>query len=106
MDQNGVNEGTRHKSVDLIQIMDKWQKKWTEAKIFEAEHDLRDKFFITAAFPYLNGVLHAGHLRTFTIPETIARYQRMKNKNVLWTFGFHVTGTPILGLANQIKERK
>jgi len=95
-----------NKSVDLISIMDKWQKKWNEAKIFEAEHDEREKFFISAAFPYLNGVLHAGHLRTFTIPETIARYQRMKNKNVLWTFGFHVTGTPILGLANQIKERK
>ncbi|MBA2850893.1 leucyl-tRNA synthetase [Methanococcus maripaludis] len=106
MDQKEVTAETGHKSVDLINIMDKWQKKWTEAKIFEAEHDSRDKFFITAAFPYLNGVLHAGHLRTFTIPETIARYQRMKNKNVLWTFGFHVTGTPILGLANQIKERK
>lgn len=89
-----------------MEITKKWQKKWDENKIFETNADeQKEKFFITAAFPYLNGVLHAGHLRTFTIPEVIARYQRMKNKNVLWTFGYHVTGTPILGLAEQIKEK-
>ncbi|EHP89100.1 leucine--tRNA ligase [Methanotorris formicicus] len=93
-------------SIDLQSIEKKWQKKWEEAKIFESNPDEREKFFITAAFPYLNGVLHAGHLRTFTIPEVVARYQRMKGKNVLWTFGYHVTGTPILGLAEQIKEKK
>lgn len=92
--------------LDLMEITKKWQKKWDENKIFETNADeQKEKFFITAAFPYLNGVLHAGHLRTFTIPEVIARYQRMKNKNVLWTFGYHVTGTPILGLAEQIKEK-
>ncbi|WP_017980935.1 leucine--tRNA ligase [Methanocaldococcus villosus] len=91
--------------MNLKEIERKWQKKWEEAKIFNADPDNREKFFITAAFPYLNGVLHAGHLRTFTIPEVIARYQRMKGKNVLWTFGYHVTGTPILGLAELIKNR-
>ena len=83
--------------IDFKEIEKKWQKRWEEAKIFEADPDDREKFFITAAFPYLNGVLHAGHLRTFTIPEVVARFQRMKNKNVLWTFGYHVTGTPLLG---------
>ncbi|HII59587.1 TPA: leucine--tRNA ligase [Methanocaldococcus jannaschii] len=91
--------------IDFKEIEKKWQKRWEEAKIFEANPDDREKFFITAAFPYLNGVLHAGHLRTFTIPEVVARFQRMKNKNVLWTFGYHVTGTPILGLAELIKNR-
>ncbi|WP_456472614.1 leucine--tRNA ligase [Methanocaldococcus sp.] len=92
--------------IDFKKIEEKWQKRWEESKIFYSDPDDREKFFITAAFPYLNGVLHAGHLRTFTIPEVEARYQRMKGKNVLWTFGYHVTGTPILGLAEQIKERR
>ncbi|ADG13246.1 leucyl-tRNA synthetase [Methanocaldococcus infernus ME] len=92
--------------MDFKKIEEKWQKRWEESKIFFSDPDNREKFFITAAFPYLNGVLHAGHLRTFTIPEVVARYQRMRGKNVLWTFGYHVTGTPILGLAEQIKERK
>ncbi|ACX72710.1 leucyl-tRNA synthetase [Methanocaldococcus vulcanius M7] len=92
-------------SVDFKKIEKKWQEKWEKARLFEANPDEREKFFITAAFPYLNGVLHAGHLRTFTIPEVVARFQRMKNRNVLWTFGYHVTGTPILGLAELIKNR-
>ncbi|WP_423792489.1 leucine--tRNA ligase [Methanocaldococcus indicus] len=91
--------------INFHEIEKKWQERWEKAKIFEANPDDREKFFITAAFPYLNGVLHAGHLRTFTIPEVVARYQRMKGKNVLWTFGYHVTGTPILGLAELIKKR-
>ena len=93
--------------VDFVKISNKWQKKWEEDRIFESDADeSKEKFYITAAFPYLNGVLHAGHLRTFTIPETISRYQRMKGKNVLWTFGYHVSGTPIIGLAEQIKKRR
>ncbi len=92
-------------NINFKKIEEKWQKRWEEAEIFNANPDNREKFFITAAFPYLNGVLHAGHLRTFTIPEVMARYQRMKDKNVLWTFGYHVTGTPILGLAELIKKK-
>ena len=95
-------------TVDFIKIGEKWQKRWEEDRIFEidaGDPDDKNKFFITAAFPYLNGVLHAGHLRTFTIPEVVARYQRMKGKKVLWTIGYHVTGTPILGLAELIKKR-
>ncbi len=99
-------------TVDFVKIAEKWQKRWEEDKIFEVDagnpeepNKNENKFYITAAFPYLNGVLHAGHLRTFTIPETVARYHRMKNKNVLWTFGYHVSGTPILGLAELIKKQ-
>jgi len=98
-------------SIDFVKIGEKWQKRWEKDKIFETNaEEIKnienpDKFYITAAFPYLNGVLHAGHLRTFTIPETIARYQRMKLKRVLWTFGYHVSGTPILGLAELIRKR-
>nr|WP_259165087.1 leucine--tRNA ligase [Methanococcus voltae] len=113
-EKNEKNEKENVKKLNFTELADKWQKIWDENKIFETEYNKyadadgnpsKEKFFITAAFPYLNGVLHAGHLRTFTIPETLARYNRMKDKNVLWTFGYHVTGTPILGLAELIKNR-
>ncbi|HIQ32652.1 MAG TPA: leucine--tRNA ligase [Methanothermococcus okinawensis] len=95
-------------TVDFVKISEKWQKRWEKDKIFQVDGgdpEDKNKFFITAAFPYLNGVLHAGHLRTFTIPEVVARYQRMKGKRVLWTMGYHVSGTPILGLAELIRKR-
>lgn len=87
------------------EIEEKWQRKWSEEKIFEPEPDDREKFFITIPYPYLNGNLHAGHTRTFTIGDVIARYKRMLGYNVLFPMGFHATGTPIVGLAEQIKNK-
>ncbi len=87
------------------EIEEKWQRKWAQAKIYEAESDKREKFFITIPYPYLNGNLHAGHTRTFTIGDVIARYKRMLGYNVLFPMGFHATGTPIVGLAEQIQKK-
>ena len=87
------------------EIEEKWQKAWEEARIFEADPDGREKFFLTVPYPYLNGNLHAGHTRTFTIGDAFARYMRMKGYNVLFPLGFHVTGTPIIGLAELIAKR-
>ncbi|MBC7086398.1 MAG: leucine--tRNA ligase [Methanomethylovorans sp.] len=87
------------------EIEQKWQKIWDDTKVFQPEPDEREKFFITIPYPYLNGNLHAGHTRTFTIGDVIARYKRMQGYNVLFPMGFHVTGTPIVGLAELIANR-
>lgn len=91
--------------VDFREIERRWQNAWQEARIFEADPDDREKFFITIPYPYLNGNLHAGHTRTLTIGDAFARYMRMKGYNVLFPLGFHVTGTPIIGLAELIAKR-
>ncbi|MCS7143873.1 MAG: leucine--tRNA ligase, partial [Archaeoglobaceae archaeon] len=87
------------------EIEEKWQKVWENERIFEAEPNEKEKFFLTVPYPYLNGNLHAGHTRTFTIGDAYARYMRMKGYNVLFPLGFHVTGTPIIGLAELIAKR-
>jgi len=94
-----------HNTPDFHVIEKKWQKKWGENKIFESEPDERPKFFITIPYPYLNGNLHAGHTRTLTIGDAVARYMRMKGYNVLFPMGYHVTGTPIIGLAERIAKK-
>ncbi len=91
--------------VNFKEIEQKWQRAWEESGLFEAEPDEREKFFITVPYPYLNGNLHVGHCRTFTIGDAFARYMRMKGYNVLFPLGFHVTGTPIIGLAELIRNR-
>ncbi len=83
----------------------KWISKWEQEAIFESEPNDQEKYFITVPYPYLNGILHAGHTRTFTIGDVIARHKRMQGLNVLFPMGFHVTGTPIVGLAELIKNR-
>jgi leucyl-tRNA synthetase len=91
--------------LELTEIEEKWQREWIKQRVFEADPDGRKKFFITIPYPYLNGNLHAGHTRTFTIGDVIARFKRMKGFNVLFPMGFHVTGTPIIGLAELIAKK-
>ncbi len=86
-----------------VEIERKWQKIWKENKIFEPSPG-GNKFFITVPYPYSNGPLHIGHGRTYTYGDVIARYMRMKGYNVLFPMAFHVTGTPILTVADSIRQ--
>ncbi|BAW31162.1 MAG TPA: methionine--tRNA ligase [Methanothermobacter sp.] len=55
-----------------------------------------NKIFITCALPYANGPTHLGHLRSTYIPADIyARYNRMKNRDVLFVCATDEHGTPI-----------
>ena len=74
---------------ELLSNESKWQKKWEETKIFEAEVEKdKKKYTINTPYPYMNGILHVGHLYTFMFPEIIARYKRMQGFNVQFSFGF------------------
>ena len=86
-------------------IEEKWQKKWENAKIFEADADpSKPKIFVTFPYPYVNGDGHLGHLYTQLHAEFYARYKRMKGYNVLFPQGFHATGQPIVAAAKRIRE--
>ncbi len=87
------------------EIEAKWQKIWEDNSVFQPEPDSRQKFFLTIPYPYLNGNLHAGHTRTFTIGDAVARFRRMRGYNVLFPMAFHATGTPIVGLSELIAHR-
>ena len=90
-------------SVDWREIEEKWVKRWEQQKTFEADPDpSRKKYFVTVAYPYPNSPQHIGHGRTYTLADAHARYMRMKGYNVLFTMGFHYTGTPILGMSRRV----
>ncbi len=63
------------------------------------------KYFITAAFPYPNSPQHIGHARTYTIADVMARFYKLMGHSVLFPMGFHVTGTPIIAMADRIREK-
>lgn len=85
-------------------IENKWQKKWQESGIFEPEPDPeKEKFFITVPWPYVNGSLHVGHGRTYTLADIIARYKRSAGYNVLFPMAFHQSGTPILAFSQRLR---
>ncbi|WP_295589222.1 leucine--tRNA ligase [uncultured Methanobrevibacter sp.] len=86
-------------------IEKKWQKKWADAKLFESNPDEREKLYITVAFPYPSGAMHIGHGRTYTVPDVYARFKRMEGYNVLFPMAWHVTGAPVIGIADRIKRK-
>ncbi len=62
------------------------------------------KFYLTVAYPYPSGGMHVGHGRTYTVPDVVARFQRMRGRNALYPMGFHCTGTPVVGISERIKR--
>ena len=90
---------------DLKKIEEKWQNRWKESKIFEAERDKREKFFITVPYPYVSGPYHIGHGRSYTCGDIFARYRRLKGYNVLFPMAFHITGTPVLAVSKAVQMR-
>ncbi len=89
----------------MNKIEKKWQKKWKNSKIFEADvYPKKKKFFITVPYPYLNGRPHIGGGFTFIRGDAYARFKRMQGFNVLLPQGFHATGEPILGTVERLKK--
>ena len=59
-----------------------WQKEWAKAKVFDSEIDLsKPKFYCLEMFPYPSGNMHMGHVRNYSIGDSMARFQRLMGKN-------------------------
>ncbi len=74
----------------------KWQKKWEETGVFNAE-DFSDKkkFYALVEFPYPSGAgMHVGHIKAYSGLEVVSRKRRMEGFNVLFPIGFDAYGLP------------
>ncbi len=78
---------------DSGRIEKKWQKKWSEEKIYEIS-DKGEKFYHLVMFPYPSGDLHIGHWYNFAPSDVYARKKKMEGYKVLSPIGFDAFGLP------------
>ena len=74
----------------------KWQAKWEEAKVFEAQDNSeKPKFYGLVEFPYPSGAgMHVGHIKAYSGLEVVSRKRRLEGYNVLFPIGFDAYGLP------------
>ena len=85
-----------------------WQNHWSEQKIFAWKNDLpkSQTFVIDTPPPTVSGLLHMGHVFSYTQADFVARFQRMNGKDVFYPMGFDDNGLPTERLVEKIIEKK
>lgn len=92
-----------HKEIEA-----KWQKIWHEQGTYHWDENMpREKtFVIDTPPPTVSGMLHMGHVFSYTQADFVARFQRMQGKTVFYPIGFDDNGLPTERLVEKAKKVK
>ena len=60
----------------------------------DLNNNAQKKMYILSQFPYPSGELHLGHARVYYIGDSLSRFYKLRNYQVLYPFGFDSFGLP------------
>jgi valyl-tRNA synthetase len=83
-----------------------WQEQWGKSDVYHFRDDQprEQTFVIDTPPPTVSGVLHMGHIFSYTQADFVARYQRMSGKDVFYPMGFDDNGLPTERLVEKTKN--
>ncbi|MDD5489483.1 MAG: valine--tRNA ligase [Candidatus Moranbacteria bacterium] len=83
----------------------KWLVFWEKEGIYKfSPKNKGDVFSIDTPPPTVSGKMHIGHAYSYTHEDFVARYQKMRGKNVLFPFGTDDNGLPTERLVEKLKK--
>lgn len=85
-----------------------WQEIWQQKKIYKWDESCprEENYVIDTPPPTVSGNLHIGHVFSYVHTDFVARYQRMRGKNVFYPMGFDDNGLPTERLVEKKKKVK
>ncbi|WP_051830727.1 valine--tRNA ligase [Streptomyces violens] len=77
-------------------LEEKWSSRWEEsgAYVFDRSAERERVFSIDTPPPTVSGSLHIGHVFSYTHTDAVARYQRMRGREVFYPMGWDDNGLP------------
>lgn len=77
-------------------LVDKWMRRWAEQGTYTFDrHKSRSEVFAIDTPPLtVSGTVHVGHAFSYTHTDTVARFQRMRGKEVFYPVGWDDNGLP------------
>src|ERR1700685_4304921 len=96
------------KNYDHKEAEPRWQQRWEDGKIhaWDESQPRENTFVIDTPPPTVSGVLHMGHIFSYTQADFVARYQRMSGKDVFYPMGFDDNGLPTKRVVEKRKGKK
>ena len=96
------------KRYNALETEKKQQNFWKEKAIYQWQNDLpKDQtFVIDTPPPTVSGLLHMGHIFSYTQADFIARYKRMRGFDVFYPMGFDDNGLPTERLVEKTIGKK
>jgi len=73
-------------------VEDKWREKWQQKGVYEYKESGDQVFSIDTPPPTVSGHLHFGHTYGNTLADFKARFERMRDQDVFYPFGYDNNG--------------
>ncbi len=75
---------------------DSWDAKWDQSGVYQYDpsRGREETFVIDTPPPTVSGSLHVGHVFSYTHTDLMARFQRMRGRNIFYPMGWDDNGLP------------